>query len=1595
MASNMDKLAKELKKEMSASDERKPKPYDTQAEVVRVVDGTAWVHIPGGVEETPVRLTIDAKKGDTVNVHVANGTAWITGNSTRPPTDDTTANHAVNLSNIVQRNVVVLENVVANNLEATNAKFENVEADTAKIHNLTADQLNATVGYIGDLTAGNVTAQNIVADHTTVGSLDATYATISSLTADEARITAVEADTAKIHNLTANELSAATGYIGSLTAGNVTAADIIADHATVDSLDVNYAHITNGVIDNAEIDYADVNNLDAHYAEIDLANVNNAWIQNGIVKDAAITDAQIIGVSANKLTAGTIDASNITVTNLNASNITTGSITVDGITIDVTNNEASIDGAYIEDGTITMNGLDQSVKDVIDGAIETFTGTVVPTLNNAPASSWTTTALKDQHIGDVYYVVNSQSQQNGYCYRFTKSGNTYSWQLIKDSDVTAALSRLTTVEGEIGDIQTFDQTMATFKTETEGAISTLQTKTTSLETSLGDKVDTTTFNELSQTVDGNSSTITTLSTIASNNGLTTSTNITNTVNSVSQTANTNSSKISSLTQTLGTNADGTTKDGDIVHQVSQIDQDLSSITTRVGKTEVQIKGSYAICDTSGGTAAKVAVITPNADTWELYTGATITVKFTNANTAATPTLKVIGKSSGTGTAKTIKAYTGTAALSEAEYKWPAGATMSFVYDGSYWRIQDSTELTRIKTAETSITQTATSIESLASNTTTYTKPDGTTGTNSMASAISQNASNITLKVSKDNVIAEINASTETSGGSAVKISANKVNIEGAAIFTSGRLSQTSLNNAYDANGAAATAKSEAISTASADATSKANAAESNAKGYTDTVTSDMATNTGVSNTYATKAAAVAEEQRIYYRSKVNTKPNGNGLPTTWVTDTVDKYNSNATTSTTSTTGWSRKITPVASSTSATSNDKYLYLWTCIQKKTVSGTVTYGDILLDETTTIIDGGTIVTGTLNANTIGAGDIAADRMKANSITAINSLTTGKINAARLNVGQITVGDLSDGSSYSTTSQMNTAISTAVNNVEVDMQSNIDDAATKATNYITNIDSNTGIRIHPSSTQNNSVVINADGMEIFKGGTGEDNSVAFYGDVARIGPIDSAHLFLAGSSIQAIDSNGNSYFEIDETGGSSRYKYRKVAESMTSDAYSIDLSTVTGWSSYSGTFTVSTTYYGKQGNFTTIIGTVEGTTYTKGTARTTTYSSYDGSNTVTSTAAYPTLEPGVTFSSKVIFIEWTDYVDRPVYRFGEDVARSGGANSFLMGRGTKADGPNALAIGMYNKDMYSSDTVYSAFMVGKGTSDSARKNLFQVDCSGNIGHAIVDSDGFFLVGDYPVGIPYFTCDTAAATAAKVATLVGGSFGLKYFTAGAQVLVKFTNANGVASPTLQLDNYAAKPIMRYGSTKPSTSAASSWNAGAIVLFVYDGTNWVMVDWQNTTYSGMTDAEVTAGTGTSNRLITPARLKTAIQTWCGADYVIAQSSSSTSYGDGYWRWREWNSGKVEIWYHGSMTLNSDTSSSNGVYRREKWFNFPNSYSLNRCSVIVDGMNGGGWCGCGGVQNSSSVAAEPYRKFEVMAYRINQAPDESQMINVYICGEKAT
>ena len=75
-------------------EKKKPSGYDTAAVVKRIEDGTAWVAIEGGIDETPVKLSIDAKPGDNVNVRLSGGRAWITGNNTAPPTDDKKADAA-------------------------------------------------------------------------------------------------------------------------------------------------------------------------------------------------------------------------------------------------------------------------------------------------------------------------------------------------------------------------------------------------------------------------------------------------------------------------------------------------------------------------------------------------------------------------------------------------------------------------------------------------------------------------------------------------------------------------------------------------------------------------------------------------------------------------------------------------------------------------------------------------------------------------------------------------------------------------------------------------------------------------------------------------------------------------------------------------------------------------------------------------------------------------------------------------------------------------------------------------------------------------------------------------------------------------------------------------------------------------------------------------------------------------------------------------------------------------------------------------------------------------------------------------------------
>lgn len=111
-----------------------------------------------------------------------------------------------------------------------------------------------------------------------------------------------------------------------------------------------------------------------------------------------------------------------------------------------------------------------------------------------------------------------------------------------------------------------------------------------------------------------------------------------------------------------------------------------------------------------------------------------------------------------------------------------------------------------------------------------------------------------------------------------------------------------------------------------------------------------------------------------------------------------------------------------------------------------------------------------------------------------------------------------------------------------------------------------------------------------------------------------------------------------------------------------------------------------------------------------------------------------------------------------------------------------------------------------------------------------------------------YGTCATAQGTALKEVIINDPDVTAASFKRGMLLSVKFTSANTHATPTMTIFNnsgteasptkgsttlLANRQIMRYGTTKPGNTAKTSWNAGSVINFVYDGTYWQMVGWIN------------------------------------------------------------------------------------------------------------------------------------------------------------------
>lgn len=104
-------------------------------------------------------------------------------------------------------------------------------------------------------------------------------------------------------------------------------------------------------------------------------------------------------------------------------------------TADAAKSTAETNATDLTNYITSNNSTLEVMQSLIDGSIMTWFFPRPPADANEPTAKWTTTDLKNQHLGDLYYDTDT-----GYCYRYQVEHQIYSWQRITDVDVTKALA---------------------------------------------------------------------------------------------------------------------------------------------------------------------------------------------------------------------------------------------------------------------------------------------------------------------------------------------------------------------------------------------------------------------------------------------------------------------------------------------------------------------------------------------------------------------------------------------------------------------------------------------------------------------------------------------------------------------------------------------------------------------------------------------------------------------------------------------------------------------------------------------------------------------------------------------------------------------------------------------------------------------------------------------------------------------------------------------------------------------------------------------------------------------------------------------------
>ena len=148
------------------------------------------------------------------------------------------------------------------------------------------------------------------------------------------------------------------------------------------------------------------------------------------------------GIVANAIVTGLLSDK----TGTNFWNLDTGdfqmsskAFTVDGQTIGqiaqgAEQNAINAANQALSDYADTVTKDIENLQSQVDGQVEDYYYDYEPSMQNIPASQWTTAEERKKHIGDRFFW-----KSKGYAYRFMENNGVWGWTLLQDTDITKAM----------------------------------------------------------------------------------------------------------------------------------------------------------------------------------------------------------------------------------------------------------------------------------------------------------------------------------------------------------------------------------------------------------------------------------------------------------------------------------------------------------------------------------------------------------------------------------------------------------------------------------------------------------------------------------------------------------------------------------------------------------------------------------------------------------------------------------------------------------------------------------------------------------------------------------------------------------------------------------------------------------------------------------------------------------------------------------------------------------------------------------------------------------------------------------------------------